>query len=115
MANLKTDIDKNKSNKSNSRGFNPGKEPVTHGPDNSDFNNKVGAVPEPNMDKNKTYEKRMVTPKDPVLNAVSMPNNNKGSRVNKGVLSFQGSGPVGANGAAGMVPVGGTPKPNSIS
>lgn len=117
---MKTSTDKNLDNKSNSRGFNKGKEPETFGPGDgretggrgSTYTNTVGATPDPNTDKGKTYEKRMVTPREPVLNAVPMPNK-KSNRFTPGVLSYQGDG-EGDCTAPADVPIGGTPKPNTI-
>lgn len=119
MAKMKTSIEKNKGNKSNSSGFNKGSEPTQYGPDtmgggSPSFTNVIGGTPDPNTDKGQVYEKRMVTPREPVLNAVSWPNKTA-RQVNKGVLNFTGDGNVNNEGAAGKVPVGGTPKPNKIS
>lgn len=117
MAKMKTSIDKNKGNKSNSRGFNAGGDTTEYGPDSVGggspaFTNVIGGTPDPNTNKGQTYEKRMITPREPVLNAVSMPNK-KAREVNRGVLSFTGSG--GGDTAPATVPIGGTPKPNKIS
>src|SRR5579872_1107329 len=101
--NMKNDADvvKNLSNKGNAKGFNKGKEPETYGQadgrttggrpysDPTDYGNEVGGTSNPNNDKGKTYEKRMITPREPVLNAVPMPNK-KGKKVSYGVLDYIG-------------------------
>ena len=124
---MKNDIDvvKNLSNRGNAKGFNKGKEPDTYGQGDgrktggrgdsspTDYGNIVGAIPNHNTDKGKTYEKRMVTPREPVLNAVSMPNKNKGNTKNYGVLKSIGNAGDGKT-AMASVPIGGTPKPNTI-
>lgn len=117
---MKTDIDKNLDNKGNSKGFNKGSEPVTHGPGDTDFydvhdeyDNEVGGQSNPNGDKNKVYDKRMRTPREPVLNAVPMPNTNKGKRVNRSVLSYTGDGEAKYPAPADNI-IGGTPRPNTI-
>ena len=113
---MKTSIDKNKSNKSNSKGFNAGSEPSQYGPDSMGggspaISNIIGGTPDANHDKGQVYEKRMVTPRDPSLNAVPMANKTK-REVNKGALSYSGDG-MGKT-APASVTIGGTPKPNHI-
>ncbi len=116
------DVEKNLDNKSNSKNFRKGTEPETYGEasagkyggDEVDFGNEVGAVENANTDKGKAYEKRMITPKDPSLNAVSMPNRSKMNKKDYGVLKYVGDEDSGKEGCAGKVPVGGTPKPNTI-
>lgn len=114
---MKTDIDKNLDRKGNSKGFHKGSEPTEYGPDsvaggNPAYKNSVAAVPDPNTDKGKTYDKRMITPRDPVLNAVPMPNK-KGKEVNYGVLDVK-SEHVMFSTAPNGTEVGGTPMPNTI-
>lgn len=120
MAKLDTKFknSKNKDNKGNSKGFNSGSEPDAFGPDSvaggsPSYTNQIGGTPDTNGDKNKVYEKRMVTPRDPILNAVPMPNK-KGKTVNWGVLDVMSEDGNKKMAPAGIT-VGGTPKPNTIS
>lgn len=113
MAKLDTKLkgNKNLDNKGNSKNFNKGKEPDEFAPENASYTNQIGGTSNPNGDKDKVYEKRMITPRDPVLNAVPMPNK-KGKTVNYGVLSYTGD-TMGKTAPANNV-IGGTPKPNNI-
>lgn len=102
-------IDKNLDNKGNSKGFHKGSEPDKFGPDDIEpkggEKNKVGAKPEPNEDKNKIYDARLLKPRDPVLNAVPMPNKDKGNDKNYKIFDKISDYPT---------TVGGTPRPNTI-
>lgn len=118
----KSKNDKNLSNKGNSKGFNKGKEPDIFGPGDgretggrstaATYQNEVGAVPDANGDKNKIYEKRMITPREPVLNAVSWPNNTKMNKKDYSVLKYHGD-EMGKEAPANNT-IGGIPKPNNI-
>lgn len=119
------DIVKNLDNKGNAKGFNKGKEPETYGQadgretggrhdsDPTDYGNIVGGIPNPNEDKNKIYDKKLRTPREPVLNAVPMPNRKKGNVKNYKTTDYIGDG-EGDCTAMADVPIGGTPKPNNI-
>lgn len=114
-----SDITKNLDRHGNSKGFNKGSVPTQYGPDSVSggspaYTNTIGGTPDANTDKGKTYEKRMITPRDPVLNAVSMPNNTKMNKKNYGVLDYQGTPAASQKWVGSNVPVGGTPKPNNI-
>ncbi len=117
------DVEKNLSNKGNSKNFRKGTEPETYGEgaeaknyggDEVDYGNIVGATPDPNTDKGKVYEKRMVTPREPVLNAVPMPNHSKANKKDYGVLKVKDDAPANQKWAGGNQPIGGTPMPNNI-
>lgn len=100
----------NKSNKGNAKGFNKGQVPDKFGPDDiaptGGEKNKIGGTSEPNMDKNKVYNEKLKTPRDPSLNAVPMPNTNKGNTKDYGMFNKISDYPS---------KVGATPRPNNIS
>lgn len=118
------DIEKNLSNKGNSKNFRKGQEPETYGEDGDlssygggdeiDYGNIVGGTPDPNTDKGKTYEKRMVTPREPVLNAVPMPNHSKANKKDYSALKVKDDASANQKWAGGNQPIGGTPMPNNI-
>ncbi len=120
-----TSIDDNCYNKSNSKGFHKGEEPTIYGPGDgvetggrrdggTEYPNEVGAEPNPNGDKNKVYDKRMRTPKEPYLNAVPMPNKTKMNKRDYGAISYAGDGSAAYPAPADNI-IGGTPRPNHIS
>jgi hypothetical protein len=101
----------NRSRTSNAKGFNAGSVPEKFTPDDvvsgtSGEKNKVGGTSEPNNSKNKVYNESLRTPKDPVLNAVPMPNKNKGNTKDYGMFNKISDYPTN---------VCGTPRPNHIS
>ena len=116
-----TSIEDNCAMKGNSKGFHKGQEPEKfgdesgseYGADGLDYKNTVGGTPDPNGDKNKVYDKRMRTPREPVLNAVPMPNRTKMNKRDYSVLDYTGD--EDAKDPAAKVPIGGTPRPNHIS
>jgi hypothetical protein len=119
------DVENNLSNKGNSKHFRKGQEPETYGQgdgrttggrpsrDPTNHENEVGGYSNPNKNKGKVYEKRMITPRDPVLNAVPMPNK-KGKKVNYGVLEVKHDAPANQKWSGARIPIGGTPMPNTI-
>ena len=121
---MMTDIEDNCARKGNSKGFHKGEEPTIYGPGDgvetggrrdggTEYPNEVGAIPDPNGDKNKIYDKKLRTPREPVLNAVPMPNRTKMNKRDYSVLDYTGD--EDRKDPAANVPIGGTPRPNHIS
>lgn len=99
-------IDKNKDNKGNSKGFHQGSKPEKFGPDGDGEKNKVNGTPEPNTNKGKKVDTSVDTPRDVSLNAVAMPNKDKGNTKDYGIFDKISDFPTN---------VSGTPRPNHIS
>lgn len=114
---------KNLQNKGNSKGFRKGTEPETfgesaetsnYGGDEIDIGNTVGGYPDPNKDRGNTKDRSLIRPRDPVLNAVPMPNNTKMNKRDKSVLTVKRDAPDSQKWEGTEVPVGGVPMPNTI-
>ena len=117
------DVEKNLKNESNSKNFRKGTEPDTYGEGAEtkgygggpvDHGNIVGATPDANEDRNRIMDKKVKTPREPVLNAVPMPNRTKMNKKDYSVLDVIGDEGGESRMAMGNVSVGATPKPNNI-
>lgn len=120
VKNAKIDYDKKMDNVGH---FNKGSDPQEFGPDDDvpggspEVENEIGAYELENDSPEahgKDIDKKVKTPREPVLNAVSWPNNNKGKRVDRSVLNVKHDAPKDQKWSGADVPVGGTPMPQNI-
>lgn len=100
--------------------FNKGEDPQEFGPDDDvpggtpEVKNEIGGYENTNDSPEahgKDVDKKVKTPREVVLNAVAWPNNNKGKRVDRGVLKVRETID---DTAAAIINVGGTPMPQNI-
>lgn len=100
--------------------FNKGEDPQEFGPDdaipggNPEVKNEISAYELENDSSEahgKDIDKKVKTPRESVLNAVSWPNNNKGKRVDRSVLKVRETLD---DTAAAVINIGGTPMPQNI-
>lgn len=101
----------NRERTGNGKGFNKGQTPEKFTPDSvisgtDGEKNRVGGTSEPNNDKNKVYDAKLLKPRDPALISVPMPNKDKGNTKDYGMFRKISDYPTN---------VGGTPRPNKIT